>query len=65
VSQKLPAELVAAIDALVGMRLEMIKAENFEDAERIAVQLSEKGIALTDGLDPDSGARTTTWEMKA
>lgn len=63
-SENLQAELVAAIDALVAMRLEMIRAENFEDAKRIARDLSDKGIALTDGLTVGSGERVTTWTMK-
>ncbi|MGV8939510.1 MAG: hypothetical protein ACOH2J_20520 [Allorhizobium sp.] len=63
-SRDLPTDLIAAIDALVAMRLEMIKAENFEDAERIATELFEKGITLTDGIDECSGGRVTTWEMK-
>ena len=63
-SENLQPDLIAAINALVEMRLEMIRAENFEDAKRIAKDLSTKGIALTDGLDAETGERMTTWTMK-
>ncbi|MES5097637.1 cysteine--tRNA ligase [Agrobacterium sp. BA1120] len=53
-----------AIDSLVAMRLEMLKAKNFAEADRIRDELSEKGIQLKDGKDKDSGERVTTWEIK-
>ncbi|PZU77454.1 MAG: cysteine--tRNA ligase [Rhizobium sp.] len=42
--------IVSAVDALVQLRLEMLKAE--------------KGIQLKDGKDKETGERTTTWELK-
>jgi cysteinyl-tRNA synthetase len=56
--------IVAAVDALVSMRLEMLKAKNFAEADRIRDELSAKGIQLKDGKDQDSGERVTTWEIK-
>ncbi|XUY27659.1 cysteine--tRNA ligase [Agrobacterium sp. rho-8.1] len=56
--------IVAAVDALVSMRLEMLKAKNFAEADRIRDELSAKGIQLNDGKDKDSGERVTTWEIK-
>ncbi|SCX29846.1 Cysteine-tRNA ligase [Agrobacterium sp. DSM 25558] len=51
-----------AIDSLVAMRLEMLKAKNFAEADRIRDELSAKGIQLKDGKD--NGERVTTWEIK-
>ena len=56
--------IVAAVDALVAMRLEMLKAKNFAEADRIRDDLATKGIQLKDGKDKDSGERVTTWELK-
>jgi cysteinyl-tRNA synthetase len=55
--------LAAAVDALVAMRLEMLKAKNFPEADRIRAELADKGIQLKDGKDA-SGERVTTWEVK-
>ncbi len=57
-------EMAAAINALVAMRLEMLKAKNFAEADRIRDELSAKGIQLKDGKDKNSGERVTTWEIK-
>jgi cysteinyl-tRNA synthetase len=56
--------LASAVDALVAMRLEMLKAKNFAEADKIRNQLSEKGVQLKDGKDPATGERVTTWEVK-
>ncbi|WP_320202885.1 cysteine--tRNA ligase [Agrobacterium rosae] len=53
-----------AIDSLVAMRLEMLKAKNFAEADRIRDELSAKGIQLKDGKDKVSGDRITTWEIR-
>ena len=53
-----------AIQAVVDMRLEMIKAKNWAEADRIRDELSAKGIQLKDGKDPQTGERVTTWEVK-
>jgi cysteinyl-tRNA synthetase len=55
--------LAHAVDALVAMRLEMLKAKNFTEADKIRNELSEKGIQLKDGKDAN-GERVTTWEVK-
>ena len=56
--------LTAAIQALVDMRLEMLKTENFTEADKIRDDLLAKGIQLKDGKDKESGERVTTWEVK-
>ncbi len=38
------AAIAAAVDSLVAMRLEMLKAKNFAEADRIRDELSAKGI---------------------
>jgi len=55
--------VASAIDALIQMRLEMLKTKDFAEADRIRNELAEKGIQLKDGKDA-SGERVTTWEMK-
>ncbi|MBW8298080.1 MAG: cysteine--tRNA ligase [Hydrogenophaga sp.] len=57
-------DLAAAVDALVAMRLEMLKAKNFAEADKIRDDLLAKGIQLKDGKDKESGERVTTWEVK-
>ncbi len=57
-------DLSAAVEALVAMRLEMLKAKNFAEADKIRDDLSAKGVQLKDGKDPVSGERVTTWELK-
>ena len=63
-----PAEVdeavASAVDALVAMRLEMLKAKNFAEADKIRDDLAAKGIQLKDGKDPSTGERTTVWDMK-
>nr|CAD6611046.1 cysteine--tRNA ligase [Rhizobium sp. TCK] len=56
--------VASAVDALVEMRLEMLKAKNFAEADKIRDDLSSKGIQLRDGKDPATGERVTTWEVK-
>jgi cysteinyl-tRNA synthetase len=56
--------LASAVDAVVQMRLEMLKAKNFAEADRIRDDLLAKGIQLKDGKDPATGERVTTWEVK-
>ncbi|HCJ71930.1 MAG TPA: cysteine--tRNA ligase, partial [Agrobacterium sp.] len=56
--------IVSAVNALVELRLEMLKAKNFAEADRLRDELSEKGIQLKDGKDKETGERTTTWELK-
>ena len=57
-------DLSAAVQALVDMRLEMLKAKNFAEADRIRDELATKGIQLKDGKDKETGERITTWEVK-
>jgi cysteinyl-tRNA synthetase len=58
-------EAVAAeIDARVRARLELLKAKNFAEADKIRDSLAAEGIQLKDGKDPATGERVTTWEVK-
>lgn len=57
-------DLSAAVEALVQMRLEMLKAKNFAEADKIRDDLSARGIQLKDGKDRETGERVTTWEVK-
>ncbi len=57
-------DLSAAVQALVDVRLEMLKAKNFAEADRIRDELAAKGIQLKDGKDKETGERVTTWEVK-
>ncbi|MBO3759662.1 cysteine--tRNA ligase [Ciceribacter sp. L1K22] len=57
-------DLSAAVQALVDMRLEMLKAKNFAEADKVRDELAAKGIQLKDGKDPATGERVTTWEVK-
>jgi cysteinyl-tRNA synthetase len=56
--------MASAVDALVEMRLEMLKARNFAEADKIRSDLSAKGVQLKDGKDAATGERVTTWEVK-
>ncbi|MGO7334850.1 cysteine--tRNA ligase [Rhizobium leguminosarum] len=56
--------VASAVDALVAMRLEMLKAKNFTEADKIRDELTAKGIQLKDGKDAVTGERVTTWEVK-
>ncbi|MGC4406645.1 cysteine--tRNA ligase [Rhizobium rosettiformans] len=61
---ELSDDLSAAVQALVDMRLEMLKAKNFAEADKIRDELAAKGIQLKDGKDKETGERVTTWEVK-
>jgi len=54
----------AEILAWVNSRLDLIKAKNWTEADRIRDELLAQGIQLKDGKDPETGERVTTWEMK-
>ncbi|SSC68143.1 cysteine--tRNA ligase [Ciceribacter selenitireducens] len=57
-------DLAAAVEALVAMRLEMLKTKNFAEADKIRDELLAKGIQLKDGKDRETGERVTTWEVR-
>lgn len=56
--------VASAVDALIAMRLELLKAKNFAEADKIRADLAAKGIQLKDGKDAATGERVTTWEVK-
>jgi len=74
-----PAELAATLELLgfstalreagidpskiVAERLQLIAEKNWAEADRIRDELLEQGIQLKDGKDPETGERTTTWEV--
>jgi cysteinyl-tRNA synthetase len=58
------AAIAEGLDAIIQMRLEMLKAKNFAEADRIRDDLAAKGIQLKDGKDPATGERVTTWEVR-
>ena len=58
-------EAVASeIDAKVRQRLELLKAKNFAEADKVRDVLLAEGIQLKDGKDPATGERITTWEVR-
>ncbi len=52
------------IDRRVKVRLELLKAKNFAEADKIRETLLAEGIQLKDSKDPATGERVTTWEVK-
>lgn len=56
--------LEASVESIIQLRLEMLKAKNFAEADKIREDLLAKGIQLKDGKDPATGERVTTWEVK-
>lgn len=45
-------------------RLELLKAKNFAEADKLRDALLAEGVQLKDGKDPATGERITTWELK-
>ncbi len=56
--------LVEGIESIIQLRLEMIKAKNWAEADKVRDDLAEKGVQLKDGKDPETGERVTTWEFR-
>lgn len=56
--------VASAVDAVIAMRLELLKAKKFAEADKIREDLAAKGIQLKDGKDAATGERVTTWEVK-
>jgi cysteinyl-tRNA synthetase len=52
------------IDRRVAARLELLKAKNFAEADKLRDELLAEGVQLKDGKDAASGERVTTWELK-
>ncbi len=52
------------IDRRVKARLELLKAKNFAEADKIRDTLLAEGIQLKDGKDSATGERVTKWEVK-
>lgn len=61
---ELDEAVVHDIDGRVRARLELIKAKNFAEADKIRDELTAQGIQLKDGKDPVTGERVTTWDVK-
>jgi cysteinyl-tRNA synthetase len=62
--QAVSADLSEDVEAMVRLRLEMLKAKNFAEADKIRDELLAKGIQLKDGKDAATGERVTTWEVR-
>ncbi|MBD9555893.1 cysteine--tRNA ligase [Ensifer sp. ENS03] len=56
--------LVRDIDSRVRARLELLKAKNFAEADKIREDLLARGVQLKDGKDLATGERVTTWDIK-
>jgi cysteinyl-tRNA synthetase len=54
----------AEVEAEIDSRLELIRAKNWAEADKIRDELLSRGIQLKDGKDPVTGERVTTWEVK-
>ena len=54
----------AAVAETIARRLELIKARNWAEADKIRDELLAQGVQLKDGKDPATGERVTTWEVK-
>ncbi|MBO9123340.1 MULTISPECIES: cysteine--tRNA ligase [unclassified Rhizobium] len=52
------------IDRRVKARLELLKAKNFAEADKIRDTLLAEGVQLKDGKHAATGERVTTWEVK-
>jgi cysteinyl-tRNA synthetase len=61
---EIASAVAEGLDAIIQMRLEMLKAKNFAEADRIRDDLLANGIQLKDGKDAATGERVTTWEVK-
>jgi len=59
-----PAVDESEIRATIDRRLELIRAKNWPEADRIRDALLEKGIQLKDAKDPATGERITQWEVR-
>jgi cysteinyl-tRNA synthetase len=64
IANLVPEEISVAVNAVVQLRLEMLKTKNFAEADKIRADLAAKGIQLKDGKDPATGERVTAWEVK-
>lgn len=60
----LEEEFKQEVDEAVTQRLALIANKNWAEADRIRDELLEQGIQLKDGKDPETGERTTSWEVK-
>ena len=54
----------AEVGVQILRRLELLRAKNWPEADKIRDELLEQGIQLKDGKDPETGERVTTWEVK-
>ena len=59
----LKRETSVDVERFVHERLERIAQKDWPSADRIRDELLERGIQLKDGKDPETGERTTTWEV--
>ncbi|GHC68937.1 cysteine--tRNA ligase [Limoniibacter endophyticus] len=57
-------DVLEHVSTKIVQRLELLKAKNFAEADRIRDELLAEGIQLKDSKDAATGERITTWEVK-
>ncbi|KQS80528.1 cysteine--tRNA ligase [Rhizobium sp. Leaf384] len=57
-------ETRSEVNRRIAQRLDLLKARNFAEADRIRDELLTDGIQLKDGKDAETGERVTTWEIR-
>jgi cysteinyl-tRNA synthetase len=62
--KQISTALAESVESIIQSRIELLKAKNFAEADKIRDDLLSKGIQLKDGKDPATGERVTTWEVK-
>ncbi|MEP0519163.1 MAG: cysteine--tRNA ligase [Hyphomicrobiales bacterium] len=55
---------LSEVQSHINARLNSIAEKDWTKADEIRDELLSQGIQLKDGKDPETGARTTTWEVK-
>ncbi|MEM8974270.1 MAG: cysteine--tRNA ligase, partial [Pseudomonadota bacterium] len=54
----------ATVQSLIDARLVARSEKDWALSDKIRDQLSDMGVQLKDGRDPESGEGITTWEIK-
>lgn len=63
-SVEVDGRVIPGVRQSIRQRLALIAEKNWAESDRIRDELAEQGIQLKDGKDPETGERTTTWEVK-
>ncbi|MCO6050703.1 cysteine--tRNA ligase [Mesorhizobium sp. RP14(2022)] len=62
-AKQLDADEAEKLTARIEQRLQLIRAKDWGEADRIRDELLAEGVQLKDGKDPATGERITTWEV--